>query len=120
MHPLEFTADGLGMATQPFLILDLEVSDDILQQSIREAFQFSKKDVPYRPVTKEEEKAYLTAMKIKAPRELGRGVDVVLEDKCYNITPIDKKGMFGEPITVDATQLLYKIREYLEILPAKI
>lgn len=119
MHPIEFTADGLGMATQPFLILDLDVSDEVLDHSIRETLQFSKTNIPYRSLTRKEEIAYFKAMGIKNYRELGKGLDVVLEDKFYKITPIDKKGMFGEPIKVTTTQLLQKVREYLGILPAK-
>ena len=100
LHPLEFTSDGLGMATGPYTILDPDVVDEVFEGALLEALAHSRSGVPRRALTKEEEKAYYRALGIKSHRELGIGADVTEENGQYTVTPVDKRGLFGKPVRV--------------------
>ena len=100
LHPLEFTSDGLGMATGPCTILDTDVEDEVFERVLLEAFAHSKSGVPHRALAKEEEKAYYQPSGIKSFRGLGIGADVIEENGQYSVTPVDKRGLFGKPAQV--------------------
>ena len=95
MHPNEITVDGLSIAVEPFLILPLDASDQELQEAITECLQQAKTEVPHRPWQAEETKAYYEKLSVQSQKDLGRGLDVMLEEEAYTLTPIDTKGAFG-------------------------
>lgn len=119
LHPLEFTADGLGMATGPYTILEPDVADEVFERALFEAFGHSRSGVPRRALTKEEEKAYYRALGIKSHRELGIGADVTEENGQYTVTPVDKKGLFGRPVRVKKEELLDAVKQALAPVKAE-
>ena len=119
MHPNDTTVDGLGIATEPFLILPLDVSGEDLEKAIRLCLEHSRTDVPHRPWRKEETAAYYKQLGVSAHRDLGRGADVALENGRYTITPVDKRGLFGEPVEAEEDGLVEMVREFLGLLPAE-
>ncbi|MCB0616595.1 MAG: hypothetical protein H6573_31895 [Lewinellaceae bacterium] len=42
-----------------------------------------------------------------------------LENGRYTVTPVDKSGMFGEPVVVGQEELLKTVQEYLGLLPVQ-
>lgn len=119
MHPNDTTVDGLGIATEPFLILPLDVSDEKLEKAIRQCLESSKSNVPHRPWSKEETAAYYKKLGVRSHRGLGRGADVTLENGRYTVAPVDKRGMFGEPVVVGEKDLLKTVQECLGLLPVE-
>lgn len=115
LHPMEFTSDGLGMATGPYIILDLDIANETLEGALLEALAHSKSSVPYRMLTKEEEKSYYRALGVKSHRNLGIGADVTMEDGIYTVTPVDKRGLFGKSIRVKKEGLLKAVKEALAL-----
>ena len=119
MHPNDTTVDGLGIATEPFLTLPLDVPDEKLEKAIRQCLKSSKTDVAHRPWSKEETAAYYKKLGVRAHKDLGRGADVRLENGRYTVTPVDKRGLFGEPVEVKEEELVKTIQECMGLLPAK-
>lgn len=120
MHPLEFTGEGLGMATGPYLVLEPDISEAELIQAIEELFTHSRSSVPARQLSSLEERAYYRAMGIATQRDLGPGLDISRVGEVYTLTPIDRKGNFsfavlraGEAQRVEAAGLVGAIREVL-------
>ncbi|MCB0582659.1 MAG: hypothetical protein KDD10_25495, partial [Phaeodactylibacter sp.] len=56
LHPLEFTSDGLGMATGPYTIFNTNVADEVFERALCEALAHSRSGVPRRALTKGPEK----------------------------------------------------------------
>ncbi len=119
MHPNDTTVDGLGIATMPYLILSLDASDEELERAIQECLEKSRNGIPHHPWRKEETVAYYKQLGVRSHRDLGRGADVKLEDGRYTVTPVDKGGMFGEPVVVAEKELLKTVQECLGLLPVK-
>jgi len=119
LHPNEITVDGLGIAVEPFIVLPLNVPDEELMKALRRCFEASRANVPHRPWQEEETAAYYKKLGVRSHKELGRGADVTLEGSRHTITPVDKRGLFGEPIEAAEEEMLETIRECLGLLPAK-
>ncbi|MCB9050453.1 MAG: hypothetical protein H6556_13580 [Lewinellaceae bacterium] len=119
MHPNDTTVDGLGIAAEPYLILPLDVSDEELEKAIRQCLEKSRADVPHRPWQKEETAAYYKQLGVRSHRDLGRGTDIKVENGRYTVTPVDKRGLFGEPVEVKEEELVKTIQECMGLLPAK-
>ena len=119
MHPNEITVDGLGIAIEPFFILPLEVSDEELEKAIRRCLEAPRMNVTNRPWQQEATSAYYKKLGVRSHKDLGRGADVALEGGRYAVTPVDKKGRFGEPVEVEEERLLEVVRECLGVLPAQ-
>ncbi|MCB9053297.1 MAG: hypothetical protein H6556_28000 [Lewinellaceae bacterium] len=119
MHPNDTTVDGLGIATEPFLILPLDVSDEELEKAIWECLEKSRSGIPHRPWRKEETAAYYQLLGVRSHKDLGKGADVTLENGRYTVTPVDKRGLFGELAIVSEEELLEMVRECLGLLPVK-
>lgn len=118
MHPLDFTADGLGMAGRPVLIFDLDIPDDVLLEAIQDTLHHSKTNVPHRPLTTEAERSYYQTMGVRSKKDLGIGADVIFKNQQYTITPINKKGLFGKPEEVSESSLVETVRECLGLFSA--
>ncbi|MCO6476819.1 MAG: hypothetical protein J5I94_09385 [Phaeodactylibacter sp.] len=119
MHPNDTTVDGLGIATEPFLILPLDTSDEKLEKAIRECLEKSRNGIPHHPWRKEEAAAYYKQLGVRSHKDLGRGADVTLENGRYTVTLVDKRGLFGKPVVVEEEELLKTVQECLGLLPAK-
>lgn len=119
MHPIDFTEDGLGMAGHPIIILDTDVSDEVMLKAIRNALENSKSGLPTRPITKAEEKAYYKAMRIRSKKDLGIGADITLKNGSYRIIEINEKGLFRKSTVVDEVNLIEAVRDCLKLLSAK-
>ena len=119
MHPNDTTVDGLGIAAEPYLILPLDVSDEELEKAIRQCLEKSRADVPHRPWQKEETAAYYQLLGVRSHKDLGKGADVTLENGRYTVTPVDKRGLFGEPVVVGEEELLKTVQECLGLLPVQ-
>ena len=119
MHPNDTTVDGLGIAAEPYLILPLDASDEELEKAIRQCLESSKSNAPHRPWRKEETAAYYKHLGVRSHRDLGRGADVRLENGQHTVTPVDKQGLFGEPLEVLEDKLLETVRKCLGLLPAE-
>ena len=119
MHPNDTTVDGLGIAAEPFLIFPLDASDEELEKAIRQCLESSKSNVPHRPWRKEEAAAYYKQLGVRSHRDLGRGADVTLKDGRYTVTPVNKRGLFGEPVVVVEEELLKTVQECLGLLPVE-
>ena len=119
LHPNDTTVDGLGIAAEPFLILPLDVSDVELEKAIQQCLELSKTNVPHRPWRKEETAAYYKQLGVRSHKDLGRGADLRLENDRYTVTPVDKRGLFGEPLEVLEDELLETVRKCLGLLPAE-
>ncbi|MCO6489598.1 MAG: hypothetical protein J5I98_14330 [Phaeodactylibacter sp.] len=115
LHPLEFTSDGLGMATGPYTILEPDVTDEVFERALFEAFTHSRSGVPRRALTREEEKAYYRALGIKSHRELGIGADITEENGRYTVTPVNKSGLFGKPVEAGKEELLPAVKKALAL-----
>jgi len=115
LHPLEFTSDGLGMATGPYTILDPDVVDEVFEHALFEALAHSKSGIPQRALTKEEERAYYRELGIKSHRELGIGADVTEENGQFTVRPVDKRGLFGKPVRVKKEELLGAVKQALAL-----
>lgn len=115
LHPLEFTSDGLGMATGPYTILNTNVADEVFERALFEALAHSRSGVPRRALTKEEEKEYYQALGIKSHRELGIGADITEDNGQYTVTPVDKRGLFGKPVQVKKEELLDAVKQALAL-----
>ncbi len=116
IHPNDTTIDGLGIATEPFLILPLDVSDEELEKAIQECLGKSRSGIPHRPWRKEETAAYYKHLGVRSHKGLGKGADVTLENGRYTVTPVDKSGMFGEPVVVGEKKLVETVRKCLGLL----
>ena len=116
MHPNDTTVDGLGIASEPFLILPLDASDEELEKAIRQCLEKSRENVPHRPWRKEETAAYYKHLGVRSHKDLGQGANVTLDKSRYTITPVNKSGLFGEPMVIDKEGLLEKVRECLGLL----
>ena len=119
MHPNDTTVDGLGIAAEPFLIFPLDASDEELEKAIRQCLESSKSNVPHRPWRKEETAAYYKHLGVRSHKDLGKGTDVTLENGRYTVTPVDKRGLFGEPVVVGEEELLKTVQECLGLLPVQ-
>lgn len=119
LHSNEITVDGLGIAIEPFIVLPLNVSDEELINALRRCLEASRANVPHRPWQQEETAAYYKKLGVRSHKDLGRGADVRLENGRYTITPIDKKGRFGEPLGAEEEELLVVVRKCLGMLPAQ-
>ena len=119
MHPNDTTVDGLGIAAEPFLIFPLDASDEELEKAIRQCLESSKSNVPHRPWRKEETAAYYKHLGVRSHKDLGKGTDVTLENGRYTVTPVDKRGLFGEPVVVEEEELLKTVQECLGLLPVQ-
>ncbi|MCB9265034.1 MAG: hypothetical protein H6558_08420 [Lewinellaceae bacterium] len=119
MHPNDTTVDGLGIATEPFLILPLDATDEELEKAIRECLEKSRNGVPHHPWRKEETAAYYQLLGVRSHKDLGKGADVTLENGRYTVTPVDKRGLFGEPVVVGEEELLKTVQECLGLLPVQ-
>jgi hypothetical protein len=114
MHPNAITVDGLGIAVEPFLILPLDASDEKLGEAIRECLERSESDVPHRPWEEEGTEAYYENLGVKSRKDLGPGVDITWENGVFTVTPIDMKGMFGDPAEVEEGMLVETVRRCFE------
>ena len=61
----------------------------------------------------------LRKVKLRSHKDLGKGADVTLENGRYTVTPVDKRGLFGEPVEVKEEELVKTIQECMGLLPAK-
>jgi len=113
MHPNAYTDDGLGIAIEPFLSLPLDVSDKDLLEALTRCLNESRSGIPHRPWEPEETTAYYRKLGVKDQKALGKGLDVVLEETVYTLTPIDLQGRFGEPVETGEAELVDRIREEL-------
>lgn len=95
MHANNFTDDGLGIAGEPFIILSLDVSDEELDQAIRQCLAASKTGIPFRPWSKEETAAYYRHLGVKSQRALGAGAELRRENGRLTVTPANERGLFG-------------------------
>jgi hypothetical protein len=116
MHANGQTADGLGIATEPFLTLPLEVADAALLEAVQECFKHSGQELPHEAWAAGDTAAYYAKLGVASRQALGRGLDVLQENGRYLLTPIDAKGLFGEPAEVDEAGLLGGIRKGLVLV----
>lgn len=119
LHPNAITVDGLGIAIEPFFILPLDASDEELEKAMRLCLEKSQANVPHRPWRKEETAAYYKQLGVRSHKDLGRGANVTLENSRYTVTPVDKRGLFDDPVEVMVDGLLETVRECLGLMPAK-
>ena len=61
----------------------------------------------------------LRKVKLRSHKDLGKGALVTLENGRYTVTPVDKRGLFGEPVVVGEEELLKTVQECLGLLPVQ-
>lgn len=119
MHANGQTADGLGIAVVPFLVLPLDATDAELLEAVQECLRHAGQELPHQPWTADDMAAYYAKLGVASRLALGRGLDVLQEDGRYVLTPIDGKGLFGEPVEADDAGLMAGIRQGLGLAEAE-
>ena len=114
MHPNAYTDHGYGKGIPPFRTLEAGLSDEAFGKNIQDMLDHSKSGLPFKMITDEEVKAYFKAFGVRSDRQLGVGVHITLEDSQYTVTPINKRGLFGEPEeVVEPSLLLHAVKNGL-------
>ena len=113
MHPNAYTDHGCGKGIPPFRTLEAGLSDEDFSKNIQDMLDHSKSGVPFKMITQEEVEAYFKAFGVRADRQMGIGVHITLEDGQYTVTPINERGLFGEPEVVAQSLLLHTAKNCL-------
>ncbi len=113
MHPNAYTDQGAGMALPPFVTLDVPISDAAFHKNIQEVLAQSQSGVPFKMATEEEVKEYWKAFGVRSDRQMGIGVHITREEGRYTVTPIDKRGLFGDAEVVAPDGLLNMVKKLL-------
>ena len=110
MHANYYNEYGLGRSTKPYLILPVDATDEALREAIDECLNADTSEAPEDKTTEE----YYATLGVRSQKDLGRGLDVVREDDGrYVLSPIDRKGLFGEPVEVADGELVRTVRGLL-------
>jgi hypothetical protein len=120
MHANGQTPDGLGIALEPFLTLPLDAADEALLEAVQACLRHSGRELPHQAWTAGDTAAYYAKLGVASRQALGRGLDVLPEDGRYTLTPIDAKGLFGEPDEVDEAELAGGIRRGLGLVGVRV
>lgn len=116
IHPNAYTDNGFGRAIPPFLTLHANISNEEFRANIQETLTHSKSGVPFKMPSGQEVKAYFEALGVHSNRQLGIGVHIIVEDEVYTVTPVNKRGMFGQAEKVEEEDLLGVIKELLGLV----
>ena len=110
MHPNHYDDHGLGRSTKPYIVLSLDVTDEALREAIEECLNADTSQAPEDKTPEE----YYAILGVRSQRDLGQGLDVVREENGrYIVSPIDRKGLFGEPVEVADGELVRTVRGLL-------
>lgn len=114
LHANGFTSDGFRyIAIEPFLVLPLDATDQDLRQAMQQCLAQATSDVTEETFRQFDRKAYLKAMGVKSPKAMGQGAFISLENGVFLVSPINKKGRFGDAMAVGEEELVEVVRGVL-------
>jgi hypothetical protein len=125
IHSVSKIKMGGGIATEPFIWVDIQTPPDVIIMHIFNALKNSKSDLPNPTNWDKQLKGFLSAIGLKSHSELYDNVinvEILEKDKKILFTPTKNKGIKGgfindslERIEVDADQSISELSSKFEL-----